>query len=186
MKLYIKHMVSLRCKMSVEKELKKLKLGHATVSLGMVEIIEDITKEKRMLFKNGLFKSGLELLDDKKSILIEKIVSSIVEMIHDIEEAPKTNYSTYLSEKLGYNYTYLANIFSEIKGITLQHYIINHKIELVKELLFYKEFNLTEIAHKLHYSSTAHLSNQFKKVTGFSPTYYKKLKMKRERNLEDL
>ena len=107
-------------------------------------------------------------------------------MIHHTDEIPKTNYSGYLSEKLGYDYTYLSNTFSEVKGITLQHYIIKHKIERVKELLLYDELNLTEIAYKLHYSSSAHLSNQFKRVTGLTPSYYKKLKAKRTQNLENL
>ncbi|WP_421824711.1 helix-turn-helix domain-containing protein [Flagellimonas oceanensis] len=186
MKLYIKYMVSLRCKMLVKEELTKLGLDYVTLNLGMVETKEEITHEKRIQLKNNLLKSGLELLDDKKSILIEKIKNAIIEMIHHTDEIPKTNYSGYLSEKLGYDYTYLSNTFSEVKGITLQHYIIKHKIERVKELLLYDELNLTEIAYKLHYSSSAHLSYQFKKVTGLTPSYYKKLKEKRTQNLENL
>ena len=131
-------------------------------------------------------KSGLELLDNKKSVLIEKIKSIIIEMIHYSDELPKVNYSDYISEKLGYDYTYLANIFSEVKGITIQQFIIMHKIERVKELLIYDELKLTEISYKLHYSSVAHLSNQFKKITGLTPTFYRQLKDKRKRNLEDL
>jgi len=126
------------------------------------------------------------LLDDKKNILIERIKNIIVEMIHYSDELPKVNYSDYIAEKLGYDYTYLANIFSEVKGITIQQFIILHKIEKVKELLIYDELNLTEIAYKLHYSSVAHLSNQFKKITGLTPTYYKQLKDKRKKNLEDI
>ncbi|MEK6153557.1 AraC family transcriptional regulator [Flavobacteriaceae bacterium 3-367] len=186
MKLYIKYMVSQRCKMLVREELKKLDLDHATLDLGMVEILEDIPKDKQILFGQNLLKSGLELLDDTRSILIERIKTAIIEMIHYTDEIPKTNYSGYLSEKLGYDYTYLSNMFSEVKGITIQHYIIKHKIEKVKELLLYDELNLTEIAHKLHYSSPSHLSNQFKKVTGLTPSFYKKLKEKRQQNLENL
>lgn len=186
MKLYIKYMVSRRCKTLVKKELEKLNLTYFTLDLGVVEIIEDITNEKRKQFKNSLLKSGLELLDDKKSILVEKIKTTIVEMIHHSEEIPKINYSGYISEKLDYNYTYLANIFSEVKGITIQQYIINHKIEKIKELLLYDELNLTEIADKLHYSSPAHLSNQFKKITGLTPSFFKELQIKRKINLEDL
>ena len=179
-------MVSLRCKMMVKEELKKLGLKYVVVDLGMVEILEDITKTQREKFRRNLLKSGLELLDNKKSILIEKIKNVITEMIHYSDELPGENYSDYISEKLGYNYTYLANTFSEVKGITIQQFIIIHKIERVKELLLYNEHTLTEIAHKLHYSSVGHLSNQFKKVTGLSPSYYKQLKQKRKNNLENL
>jgi AraC-like DNA-binding protein len=179
-------MVSLRCKMLVKEELHKLGIRYVIVELGMVEILEDITHEQREQFRDNLLKSGLELLDDKKSILIEKIKNAIVEMIHYSEDLPNINYSNYLSEKLGYDYTYLANVFSEVKGITIQQFIIFHKIEKVKELLLYEELNLTEISYKLNYSSVAHLSNQFKKVTGLTPSFYKKLKQKRKNNLEDL
>lgn len=179
-------MVSLRCKMLVKEELKKLGLDHVILNLGMVETAREITHEKRIQLKNNLLKSGLELLDDKKSILIERIKNVIVEMVHYNDEIPKMNYSGYLSEKLGYDYTYLSNTFSEVKGITIQHYIIKHKIEKVKELLLYDEFNLAEIAHKLHYSSPSHLSNQFKKVTGLTPSFFKKMKKKRLQNLENL
>jgi AraC-like DNA-binding protein len=185
-KLYIKYMVSLRCKMMVKEELQKLGLRHIIVDLGMVEILEDITPKQRSELKVNLLKSGLELLDDKKSILIERIKGIIIEMIHHTDELPKVNYSDYISEKLGYDYTYLANTFSEVKGITIQQFIIMHKIEKVKELLIYDELNLTEISYRLHYSSVAHLSNQFKKVTGLTPTFYKQLKDKRKQNLEDL
>ncbi|WP_314241076.1 AraC family transcriptional regulator [Empedobacter tilapiae] len=186
MKLYIKYMVSLRCKMMVEEELKKIGLKYVVVDLGMAEVLEGITKELREKLKNNLLKSGLELLDDKKSILIEKIKNVITEMIHHSEELPKENYSDYISRKLGYDYTYLSNTFSEVKGITLQQFIIMHKIERVKELLLYDELNLTEISYKLNYSSVAHLSNQFKKITGLSPSFYKQLKQKRKGNLENL
>lgn len=179
-------MVSLRCKMMVEEELKKIGLKYVVVDLGMAEILEGITEEQREKLKNNLLKSGLELLDDKKSILIEKIKNVITEMIHHSEELPKENYSDYISRKLGYDYTYLSNTFSEVKGITLQQFIIMHKIERVKELLLYDELNLTEISYKLNYSSVAHLSNQFKKITGLSPSFYKQLKQKRKGNLENL
>ncbi|GAA0710991.1 hypothetical protein GCM10009430_00160 [Aquimarina litoralis] len=170
----------------VKEELKKLGLHYLVLELGVVELLEDITKDQRLELKKNLSKSGLELMENKKSILIEKIRNVIVEMIHYTNEIPKVNYSDYISEKVGYNYTYLANIFSEVKGITIQQFIIIHKIEKVKELLIYDELNLTEIAYKLHYSSVAHLSNQFKKITGLTPTFYKKLKEKRKQSLEDL
>jgi AraC-like DNA-binding protein len=179
-------MVSLRCKMLVKEELEKLGLRYIVVDLGTVEIMEDITAEQHEQLKKNLLRSGLELLDDKKAILIEKIKNVITEMIHYSDELPKVNYSEYISEKLDYDYTYLANIFSEVKGITIQQFIIIHKIEKVKELLLYDELNLTEISYKLHYSSVAHLSNQFKKVTGLSPSFYKQLKQKRKSNLENM
>ncbi|TBW27194.1 AraC family transcriptional regulator [Gramella sp. KN1008] len=179
-------MVSLRCKLVVKEELKKLGLHHINVDLGTVEILEDITQKQKKELKKNLLKYGLELLDDRRNILIEKIKSVIIEMIHYSDELPKVNYSDYISEQLGYDYTYLSNIFSEVKGITIQQFIIIHKIERVKELLLYDELNLTEISYQLHYSSVAHLSNQFKKITGLTPSYYKKIKKMRRRNLEDL
>lgn len=179
-------MVSLRCKLMVKQELEKLGLHHTVLDLGMVEILENISAQQHDQLKANLLKSGLELLDDKRTILIERIKNLIIEMIHYSDELPKVNYSDYISEKLGYDYTYLSNIFSEVKGTTIQHFIILNKIEKVKELLLYDELNLTEISYKLHYSSVAHLSNQFKKITGLSPTFYRQLKEKRKVNLENL
>lgn len=172
--------------MIVKDELKKLDLHYVIVDLGVVDILEDVTQEQRENLKIGLLNSGLELMDDHKAILIERIKNTIIEMIHYANELPKVNYSDYISEKLGYDYTYLANIFSEVKGITIQQFIIIHKIEMVKELLLYDEMNLTEISYRLHYSSVAHLSNQFKKITGLSPSFYKQLQQKRKDNLENL
>jgi AraC-like DNA-binding protein len=186
MKLYIKYMVSLRCKMVVKEELKKLGLRNVIVDLGMIEIMEDITHKQREHLKINLLRSGLELLDNKKSILIEKIKNVIIEMVHHSDELPKMNYSNFISKKLNHDYTYLSNIFSEVKGITIQQFIIIHKIERVKELLLYDELNLTEISYKLDYSSVSHLSEQFKKVTGLSPSFYKQLKQKRNGNLENM
>jgi AraC-like DNA-binding protein len=179
-------MVSRRCKMMVQDELKKIGLKYVVVDLGVVEILEDITPEQHDLLKSNLLMSGLELLDNKKSILIEKIKNVITEMIHHSDELPKVNYSDYISEKLEYDYTYLSNVFTEVNGITIQQFIIINKIERVKELLLYDELNLTEIAWKLHYSSVAHLSNQFKKITGLTPSFYKQLKQKRLSNLENV
>lgn len=179
-------MVSLRCKMLVKDELLKLGLHSVYVELGKVEIMEELTQTKHDVLKINLAKAGLELLEDKRAILIDKIKNVIVEMIHYLDDLPKVNYSEYISEKLHYDYTYLSNIFSEVKGITIQQYIIIHKIERVKELLLYDELNLTEIADKMHYSSVAHLSNQFKKITGLSPSFFKGLKQKRVSNLENL
>lgn len=182
-------MVSLRCKMMVKAELQKLGLHFIEIDLGMVEILETITTEQRELLNKNLLKSGLELLDDKKSILIEKIKTCIIEMIHyaEADEVSRLKFSNYLSEKLDYEYAYLTSVFSEVKGITIEQYIIINKIERVKELILYNELSLSEIAHKLHYSSIAHLSGQFKKVTGLSPSFFKKLAQNRKRiALEDL
>ena len=172
--------------MAVKEELKKLGLHFVVVDLGEVEIMEDLSTEQRTALKFGLQNSGLELMDDKRAMLIERINNVITEMIHHSDEAPKVNYSDYISQKLDYDYTYLSNLFSEVKGITIQQFIIIHKIERAKELLLYDELNLTEISYKLHYSSVAHLSNQFKKVTGLTPSDYKKIKDKKRRPIEDI
>lgn len=181
-------MVSLRCKLIVKQELEKLGLHCANIDLGSVEIKDNIDVEQLKELKRNLAIVGLEVMDDMKSIIIEKIKNVIIETVHYSDETLKVNYSNYISEKLGYDYTYLSNLFSEVKGITIQHYIIINKIERAKELILYDELNLTEISYKLNFSSVAHLSNQFKKVTGHTPTFYKNLaKSKRKRiNLEDL
>lgn len=186
MRIYIKYMVSLRCKNLVRQELMKLGLKHAVVELGTVEILSSFSNVQRERLRANLLRSGLELLDDKKSILVDKIKNVIIEMIHYSTEVPKVNYSDHISELLGYDYTYLANTFSEVKGMTIQQYIIINKIERVKELILYNELTLSEISFKLHYSSAAHMSNQFKKITGLTPSFYKKLKKKRQSNLENL
>ena len=179
-------MVSIRCKMVVRAVLKNLGLHYSNVELGEVNIMENITDEQRVQIKTALLKSGLVLIDDKKSILIEKIKNIVVEMIHYTDELPKVNFSQYLSEKLDHDYTYLANLFSETEGTTIEHYVILHKIERVKELIIYDELNLSEIAWKLHYSSVAHLSSQFKKVTGLTPSFFKSLKDKRRKPLDNV
>ncbi len=179
-------MVSLRCKLKVKDELTSLGINAMAIDLGVVELLEDLSPEQRNQLRENLLKSGLQLLDDNKSILIERIKNVITEMIHYSEEIPAQNYSDYISQKLNYDYTYLSNMFSEVKGITIQQFIILNKIERVKELLLYDELNLTEISYKLHYSSVAHLSNQFKKITGLTPSYFKKLKKARNSNLEGL
>ena len=184
MKLYIKFMVSLRCKMMVKEELAKFNLHYVNLDLGMVDVIENITHEQLEKLKTNLAISGLELLEEKKSVLIERIKNVIVDMIHYSDELPEINYSEYISQKLNYDYTYLSNLFSEVKGITIQHFIIVHKIERVKELLLYGELNLTQISYLMQYSSVAHLSNQFKKITGLSPSFYKHMKNQRVANLE--
>ena len=179
-------MVSNRCKMLVRSELEKFGFHHLQVELGEVEIMENISPEEKNLLNNGLKKLGFEILDDKKSILIEKIKNIIIELVHYSEKQPGVNLSDYLNEKLHYNYTYLANLFSEHQGITIERFFLSHKIERAKELLVYDELSLTEIAQRLHYSSVAHLSNQFKKMTGLTPSNYKHLKLKRRMPLENV
>jgi AraC-like DNA-binding protein len=186
MKLFIKYMVSIRCKMVVKSVLDKYGLHYTKVDLGQVEIMENLTDELRKQLKTDLLKTGLELMDDHRAILIEKIKNTIVEMVHYSDEPLKINFSDFLSEKLNYDYTYLANLFSEVTGITVEQYIIAHKIERVKELLIYDELNLTEISYLLNYSSVAHLSNQFRKVTGLTPTFFKQLKHKKRNTLNDV
>jgi AraC-like DNA-binding protein len=179
-------MVSLRCKMIVKSALDRLGVIYGSIELGEAEIKQGLTDVQRDQLKKFLANAGLELMDDKKAMLIEKIKNVIIEMVHYADEIPKTKNSNYISEKLQLDYTYLSNVFSEVTGITIEHFIINHKIEKVKELLLYDELNLTQISYQLNYSSVAHLSNQFKKVTGLTPSFFKKLKEKKRTPLEDM
>lgn len=177
-------MVSNRCKMAVKVALKNLGLHFIVVDLGEVEVMETLTLSQRESLKSELVLSGLELMDDKRAMLIEKIKNTIIEMVHHTDENIKTNFSDFLSEKLNHDYTYLSNLFSEVQGSTIAQFIIAHKIERIKELIIYNEMNITEIAHKMNYSSVAHLSNQFKKVTGLTPSHFKQLKDKRRSPIE--
>ncbi|MFZ4520942.1 MAG: helix-turn-helix domain-containing protein [Bacteroidales bacterium] len=186
MKIYIKYMVSNRCKLAVKEALKQLGLHFIVVDLGEVEIMESITALQRTELTGILLNSGLELMDDKRAVLIERIKNAVIEMIHHSDEMIKTNFSDFISKKLDHDYTYLANLFSEVQGTTIEHYIISHKIERIKELIIYDELNITEIAWKLNYSSVAHLSNQFKKATGLSPSHFKQLKVKKRIPLEEI
>ncbi|MFM2360252.1 MAG: hypothetical protein RLY16_2245 [Bacteroidota bacterium] len=179
-------MVSIRCKLIVKSELDKMNLHYGTIELGEVNVLEEMSAAQLAQLNERLTVFGLELMEDKKAILIERIKNIIVEMVHYADEFPATKNSVFISEKLHHDYTYLANLFSEATGITIEHFIILHKIEKVKELLLYDELNLTEISYKLNYSSVAHLSNQFKKVTGLTPTYFKKMKQKRQIGLEEM
>lgn len=179
-------MVTIRCKMIVKSELEAVGILQSIVDLGEVELIRDLTLTQHDQLKLNLLKSGLELMDDKRSMLIEKIKNVVIDMVHYADELPKMNNSDYISKKLDYDYTYLANLFSEVYGTTIEQFIISHKIEKVKELLVYDELNLTEIADKLHYSSVAHLSSQFKKVTGLTPSHFKNLREKRRKTLDSL
>ena len=179
-------MVCIRCQIVVKSELEKLGLHYRYVKIGEANIIGNILPEQLNALDVALKKSGLQLMDDKKSILVEKIKNTIIELVHYSEEQIRVNLSDYLSEKLNYEYSYLANLFTEVKGITIEKFYLTHKIEKVKELIVYDELNLTEIAYKMHYSSVAHLSNQFKKLTGLTPSHFKKLKNKRRDTLEEV
>ncbi|MDF1560137.1 MAG: AraC family transcriptional regulator [Bacteroidales bacterium] len=172
--------------MVVKSELENLGLPYSYIELGEAEIAGEITPEQRQKLAAALKKTGLELMEDKKKILVERIKTSIIELVHFTDDQIKVNLSDHLSQKLNHNYTYLANLFSETKGTTIEKYYLTHKIERVKELLAYGELNLTEIAWKLHYSSVAHLSNQFRKRTGLTPTQFKNLKSKRPSPLGDM
>ena len=179
-------MVCARCKMVVKAELDKLGLHYIMVELGEVEVMEEIPEAQLKMLDSALRESGLELMNDKQAILVEMIKTTIIDLIHNHQEQLRINLSDHLSEKLDHNYTYLSNLFSRIKGTTIEKYYLSHKIERVKELLLYDELNLTEIAYKLHYSSVAHLSNQFKKMTGLTPSHFKSLRHKRRVMLGDL
>lgn len=179
-------MVCIRCKMVVKETLAKLGLNYTVVKLGEAEIMETVTAELHDQIKSELLNSGLELMDDKKSVLIQKIKNVIIDLVHYSEEPLKIKLSEFLSQKLNHDYTYLANLFSEVQGVTIEKFFIAHKIERVKELLVYDELNLTEIASIMHYSSVAHLSAQFKKVTGLTPSHFKHLKNRRRSMLEDV
>lgn len=186
MKFFILNMISNRCKLVVKEILNEMDLHFILIDLGEIEIIEELTSEQLKRLKSELHESGLELIDDKKSILIEKIKTIIIQMIYYKEEIITINFSDYLTKKLNFHYNYLANLFSEIQGITIEHFIIFHKIERVKELMTYGELTITEIAYKLNYSSVAHLSSQFKKVTGISPSHFKQLKNLRRKSIDEI
>jgi AraC-like DNA-binding protein len=170
----------------VKSELLKLGLHHVMVDIGEVEIMETLSAEQQESLNSNLRKTGLLLISDKKSILLEKIKNIIIDLVYNAEKPPKTNFSDYLSEKLDYDYTYMANLFSETQNTSIEQYIINLKIERVKELLIYDELNISEIADKMHYSSLSHLSSQFKKITGLTPSYYKRLRNNRRKPIENV
>ncbi len=179
-------MVCIRCTIVVKDLLTKLGLHYSRVELGEADIIEDLSPAQRDQLGSELLRFGLELLNDKKSVLIQKIKNCIIELVHYSEEQLNINLSDYLSRELKYDYTYLANLFSETQGTTIEKFLITHKIERVKELLVYNEFTLTEIARVMHYSSVAYLSTQFRKVTGLTTSHFKRLKGTRRSMLEEL
>ena len=180
-------MVCYRCKLAVESELKKINLHPLKVELGEVVLQEDsITNHQQQQLSVSLEQLGFELLDDKRKKIIEQIKTLIIQSIHYTKKLPAKNYSTFISESLHHDYSYLSKLFSETEGITIEQFVISQKIEKVKELLVYDELSLSEIADKLGYSSVAYLSNQFKKITGFTPSYYRSLKEQKRKNIEDL
>ena len=179
-------MVCNRCKTAVQNEFEKIEVHPLAVELGEVETAEEITPQQLSELENSLKHIGFELIDDKKSRLIEQIKTEIIRLVHHSEEIENTNLSTILSDKLRYEYNYLSNLFSEVEGTTIEKYFISQRIEKVKELLVYDELSLSEIAYQLGYSSTAYLSSQFKKITGLTPTFYKSLKETKRRNIDEL
>lgn len=185
-KIYIKHMISAPCKMFVKHELTKLGINYSSVNLGVIDLSGNLTLFQQENLKNSLAKYGLELLSDKRTILIEKIKSIVIEMIYYTDDRINVKHSYILSEKLNLNYNYLAKIFSEDQGITIEKYIIHQKIERIKELMMYGELNMTQIACKLNYSSVAHLSLQFKKTTGYTPSDFRLLKGNRRIGVEEI
>lgn len=186
MRLFIKYMVSIRCISAVSAILKECKIQPHNTQLGEIEIPDDVSTEQIKLLDQKLKQAGFELMEDKKAQMIEKTIGVIIDMIHNQEDGPKVNYSDYISEKLHFDYTYISNVFSHIKGITIQQFIIIHKIERIKELIIYNELSISEIAWKLNYSSAAHLSNQFKKITGLTPSSFKALKIRLRKPLEEV
>ena len=179
-------MVSLRCKLLVKAELQKLDISYNYLELGEVHSLHPISQKKLQILTQALDLSGLELMDDKNAVLIEKIKNTIIELVHYSDEIPDINYSVFISKKIGEDYYTLSQLFSKTKGITIEQYIIFNKIERAKELIMYDEVNLTDIAYKLHYSSVAHLSHQFRKVTGLTPSYFKSMQKKKLEKIKDL
>ncbi len=186
MKIFIKNMVCMRCKMAVKSELERLDIHFRTINLGEVETTNEVSLRELKLLDNNLRLYGLELMENRKEILAEKIKTAIIELVHNENEELKINLSYCLSKKLSYTYNYLANVFSEVVGTSIEKFFITHKIERVKELLIYNELNLKEISYITRYSSISHLSNQFKKVTGIAPSQFRHLQNKSRRPLEQV
>lgn len=186
MKIYIKNMACLSCKVVVKEALEELKIEPIKVELGEIETRKELTDAEKEKLNNKIRKVGLEILEGKQAAIIEKIRKVVVDYVYHTEEKIITNFSDYLSKKLNYNYTYLANLFSEVEVSTIEQYVIAMKVERIKELIMFEDMTLTEISYKLHYSSVAHLSAQFKKVTGLTPTHFKRLKNKRRIAIQNL
>jgi YesN/AraC family two-component response regulator len=186
MKIFFKNMVCIRCKLIVKAELEEMGIRYMKVELGEADVEDELTQDQLNKLDLALRKSGIEILESKKSILVEKIKTIIIEQVHYVDEPLTTNLSTFLADTLNHDYTYLANLFSVSQGTTIEKFYIAHRVERIKELLLYDELNITEIARMLHYSSVAHMSNQFKKTTGLTPSFFKHLKNPHRTLLEDL
>jgi AraC-like DNA-binding protein len=172
--------------MMVKSELEQFGLHPLTVELGMAEVERELSSEEKKQLNDRLEKLGFKLIDDKKTRLIESIKTTVVELIHNSDDLPKMTFSEYLSEKFHHDYSALSKLFSEVQGVTIEQYVITQKIEKVKELLVYDELSLSQIAHQLHYSSVSHLSKQFKKVTGLTPTHFKQVKENKRTPLDEI
>ncbi|WP_372949954.1 helix-turn-helix domain-containing protein [Mariniphaga sp.] len=183
-KLYIKNMVCDRCKMVVKAELEKLGYQPVSVELGEVVLEKELSADEKANIDKNLQTLGFSLIDDKKSRLIEKIKSLIIELVHRQNNLLQTNLSDYLSSQLNHDYNYITNLFTEVEGTTIEKYFIAQKIEKVKELLVYDELTLSEIAWQLNYSSVAYLSSQFKKVTGLTPSHFKNIRVQKRKPLD--
>lgn len=186
MKLYVKNMVCNRCIAAVQRELEAMRLEGGNVTLGEINLDQEINADEKQQLSEALSRLGFELIDDKKSRTIEKIINIIIQRVHHEESLPQTNLSEVLSSAVHHDYTYLSNLFSEVEGTTIEKYYIAQKIEKVKELLVYDELSLSEIAYRLHYSSVAYLSNQFKKVTGLTPTHFKQIREGKRKPLDQV
>src|SRR5574344_994093 len=185
-KIYIKNMVCNRCISAVKSELEKLQIEYVSLILGEVELTSTLSNEKKEKLRDALSAAGFALIDDKRSRLIEQVKSIIIELVHYKSDKLKVNLSDYLANKLHLDYHYISDLFSEVTGYTIEKYFIAQKVERIKELLVYDELTLSEIAEQMNYSSVAHLSAQFKKVTGLTPTYYKKVGADKRKPLDEV
>jgi len=186
MKIYVKNMACESCKLVVKEALEELGLSPVKIDLGEIETKEDVTDDEKKKLNTKIKKVGLELLEKKQGVLIEKIRKVIIDYVYKSDEKPNIKFSVLLSEELNHSYTYLANFFSEVEATTIEQYMIGLKIERIKELIILEEHTLSEIAYKLHYSSVAHLSTQFKKITGLTPSHFKSLKEKRRITIQNI
>ncbi len=186
MKIYVRNMACESCKVVVKDALKELDISPVKVELGEIETKEDLTDEEKKELNSKIKKAGLELLENKQGVLIEKIRKVIIDYVYKSDEKPNVKFSVLISKELNHSYTYLANFFSEVEATTIEQYIIALKIERIKELIIFGEDTLSEIADKLHYSSVAHLSAQFKKATGLTPSHFKALKEKRRITIQNI
>lgn len=186
MKIYIRNMACESCKIVVKDALEELDISPVKVELGEIETKEDISDDEKKKLNSKIKKAGLELLEKKQGVLIEKIRKVVIDYVYNSEEMPNIKFSVLLSKELNHSYTYLANFFSEVEATTIEQFIIALKIERIKELIIFGEDTFSEIAHKLNYSSAAHLSTQFKKATGLTPSHFKALKEKRRITIQDI